>query len=363
MTDRKTFLNHKRRLRGIVDRDLFYLTKSASERPFVGRQGLYYFLLTRAGSYAMWGRYYLGQIPHPRWKTYISTPNPTLGQRYVRLSEDLKRYVRRCARFVNLFRKWSSDVRSREIKEEEDLLELKENVYNDKVLERDFIEQIKVDLSFKYPTMRDLISDVDWYSDKVSELIRKLEDLINEEKYVYRLSMVWMFYAKEIKENTPVPFAEFRVWVLTRNPTKYNGDMFRHELYKLTKIFFSINVAWHKELVYLGDVEGTPITAEIVGIEKEPLDKDEIEKNFASTGLPREEWKYDTFYRYACFFERKAGKKIPAKVRRLFRPEKKYVYKEYNEAKIRQLEGTPRIMEIVEKWEKWKREHKQGGGK
>jgi len=353
MTDRKTFLNHKRRLREIVDRDLFYLTKSASERPFVGRQGLYYFLLTRSGSYALWGRYYLGQIPHPRWKTYISTPNPTLGQRYVRLSEDLKRYVRRCARFVNLFRKWSSDVRSRDIKEEEDLLELKENVYNDKILERDFIEQIKVDLSFKYPMMRDLISDVDWYSDKVSELIRKLEDLINEEKYVYRLSMVWMFYTKEIKRYTPMPFAEFRVWLLTRNPRQYTKDQFSKELYRLTKIFWSINVAWHKKEIYLGDVDGNPISAQIIGIEVERLDPDEVESNFRTTGLPEDEWEYDRFYRYVCFFQKQAGLKIPSNVLRLFRPTDEYRYKEYNEAKIRMLEGSPKVREVVNKWEEW----------
>ena len=345
---REQFLNHKRRLRYIVDRNLFLLTKRANERPFVGRQGLYYFLLSRAGTYTFWGRYYLGEVPHPRWGTKIKEPNVRIGRRYLQVAEDLRSYTRRCARFIDLMRDHAVRVRSRELKEEDELFSLKEKVYDDKVAERDFVEEMKVALHIKYPMMRDLIEDMDWYAEKIDQEIKKLEQLINEEKGVYRISAVMMFYATEIKRYTPIPFAEFRVWTLTRNPNKYSKKKLVDALKRMIRLFDSVRIAFERGRAYAGDYEGNvvarkmdEISVEIVGFEMELIDEDEIVPTFMTTGLPRDEWKYDAVYRYACFFRNEREYKVPKETLRRFIPglDTKDVRIQYNEAKIRSIEG------------------------
>ena len=347
--NREEFLRHKRRLRYIVDRNLFLLTKRANERPFRGKQGLYYFLLSRAGTYTFWGRYYLGEVPHPRWGTYIETPNERLGNRYLSLANELRAYTRRCARFIDLFKRRAMDVRSRDIKTEEQLFRLKEIVYEDKVAERDFVEEIKLNLMFKYRMMKDLINDLDWYVEKIDEQVRKVEDLINEERGVFRLSAMLIFYAREIKKYTPIPFAEFRVWMLTHHPSRHSEKEFVGALMNLMNLFPTVKIAFERGSAYIGDEDGDilaskpeEITARIIGFEREIIDPDEVEENFRKTGLPRSEWKYDTIYRYVCFYKKEPKYRVPKGiVKRLFDKPKEKIHVQYNEARIRSLEGSP----------------------
>lgn len=82
---------------------------------------------------------------------------------------------------------------------------------------------------------------------------------------IFRISKVHMYYATEIKRETPTPFAELRVFVFTNNPEGWE-DGLDQALKRLEWIFFS-----------LGDsLKQNKITAEISGLEVEPVDKDEV---------------------------------------------------------------------------------------
>lgn len=346
---REEFLRHKRRLRYVVDRNLFLLTKHSGEKPFRGVQGLYYFLLSRAGTYTFWGRYYLGEVPHPRWGKYVENPDRRMGNMYLNIAKDLRRYIGICSQFVDLMKKRSLEVRSRKIKEEEQLFKLKEHVYDDKVAERDFVEEIKINFIFKYRVLHEFIDKLNWYVEKIDEQVKKIEDLINEERGVFRLSAMLIFYAREIKKYTPIPFAEFRVWMLTRNPSKHNEREFVEALMNLLNLFTTVKKAFDTGMAYVGDENGdvlakkpNEITVKIIGFEKEIIDPDEVEENFRKTGLPRSEWKYDTIYRYVCFYKKEPKYKIPKGIiKRLFDKPRDEIHMQYNEAKIRSIEGSP----------------------
>ncbi|MCD6413579.1 MAG: hypothetical protein J7L54_05495, partial [Elusimicrobia bacterium] len=122
----------------------------------------------------------------------------------------------------------------------------------------------------------------------------------------YRVSLVWMFYAKKPRRYTPDPFAEFRAFVVTRTPKKYPESVLKKVLLNLVKLFSSVERSWKNKLIYIGDARMNPLAEspeeaervnfEIFGYEVEKIDRDEVEATLNTTGLPRP--KIDRIYRY-----------------------------------------------------------------
>jgi len=165
-------------------------------------------------------------------------------------------------------------------------------------------------------------------------------------KVLYRTSLVRMYYATTPKSGrTPNPFLEMRAWIITDKPVPRAWlDRLDRELDWLEFVFKGPASMKFQQKRLNGEIvpvlirEGLwrltfskEIKYEIVGSEfNRPIDLDEAigrpgtglsEGNFASTGLPPEEWDFYTVYRYACFF----------------RPDGR-IKKEYNEAEIRRME-------------------------
>jgi len=129
-------------------------------------------------------------------------------------------------------------------------------------------------------------------------------------KRIYRLSMVWMFYKTEERRYTPDPFLELRAYCYTYNPKKWKWEQFNQTLFDMSRKlgtetesgkFYSIQYSWKAGNIYLGDIDGNEIKAEVVGLEKEWVDRDEVE-NDKEKGRLR--FGLDKIHRYACFFKK-----------------------------------------------------------
>jgi len=162
---------------------------------------------------------------------------------------------------------------------------------------------------------------------------------------VYRTSLVRMYYATRPTSRTPNPFLELRAWIITDKPVPKTWlNRLERELDWLSFVLKGpASMKFRQKLldgtireVYvergLWRIAFSPeIKYEIVGSEFNRLiDIDEAlgkpgtglrSGNFASTGLPPEEWNFYTVYRYACFFKPNGR-----------------IKKEYNEAEIRMME-------------------------
>lgn len=82
---------------------------------------------------------------------------------------------------------------------------------------------------------------------------------------VFRVSKVRMYYAEEIKGETPTPFAELRAVVFTMNPEGWEARLDK-ALDRLEWMFYTIEKS----------LNNRKITAKIVGLEVEPVDMDEV---------------------------------------------------------------------------------------
>jgi len=177
-------------------------------------------------------------------------------------------------------------------------------------------------------------------------------------KVLYRTSLVRMYYAKYPKtDRTPgpgKPFLETRAWIITDKPVpKIWLNRLERELEWLSFVLKGPASVKFKQKLLTGEIEtkyvvkkvklaySPNVKYEIAGSEfNREIDWDEAigrpgtglnEGNFASTGLPPDEWSFYTVYRYACFF--KANGQIKG---------------EYNEAEIRRME--PEAMNDYKVW-------------
>lgn len=109
---------------------------------------------------------------------------------------------------------------------------------------------------------------------------------------MYRNSLVRMYYS-EIGKDTPQPFAEFRVFTISKEPITTNiKNIFDYKLEKLEWIFSSIMTAILKRTIFW-QIEGEEIN--------EKIDNDEALMNLLTTGL--KEPMLDTVFRYARFIK------------------------------------------------------------
>jgi len=186
-----------------------------------------------------------------------------------------------------------------------------------------------------YLTLEDFEGVPEWLIKRLTRKPRKAKN--------YRISMVWMFYAKEIKRYTPDPFAEFRAFVVTKRPDLYKPTRFRKILFNLVNLFPSVMHSWRSKRIYLGDYVGNPISARIIGLEREIIEADEVRETFESTGL--EKSRRDEIYRYVAFFKKRRVR-ISVEVLKMFLPLKgrSAIYKDYNEKEIREIERSRRYM-------------------
>lgn len=110
----------------------------------------------------------------------------------------------------------------------------------------------------------------------------------------YRTSVVRMYYARVPGKDTEVPFAEFRTFVISKEPLLINPKLILDfQLEKLEWIFTSVMTSIIQAKIYW-QIEGEEID--------EKIDNDEALVNLASTGLTRGV-KYDTPYRYVRFIK------------------------------------------------------------
>jgi len=144
----------------------------------------------------------------------------------------------------------------------------------------------------------------------------------------YRTSLVRMYYAIMPKKATPEPFAEFRVYVITRykiGSRKAYTKMIR-VLNRLEYLFMSLREARGKgKIYYVYSIEGSEVNKNI--------DDDEALIDLAKTGL--EKPRYNEIYRFVKIMKMRAGF------------EKMQV--SYNEAMIREI-APPEI--AFEDWYK-----------
>ena len=189
----------------------------------------------------------------------------------------------------------------------------------------------RVVLERGYLTLEDFEGVPEWLIRRLTRKPRKVKR--------YRISMVWMFYAKEIKRYTPHPFAEFRAFVVTKRPDLYKPTRFRKILFSLVNLFPSVMHSWRSKRIYLGDESGEAISAKITGLEREVIESEEVREVFESTGL--ENPKMDEIYRYVAFFKKRPIR-IPAEILKKFIPifeqKSSVLGREYNEADIRRIE-------------------------
>ena len=292
---------------------------------------------------------------YTRAARYWETRNRALAGKYARLVELLRGERKIFKRYLREL----SDLSKEEITKE-NLHRIKKDLLRIKRRERNRIDKLRDYVLKEYPEKERFLNGLDWYFNLLSKAFERINWLIRVEAKPWRLSMVWMFYATDIKRYTPEPFAELRVFCITRYPERWRRWMFRGKLYELTKIFASIGYAWHQKQIYLGDEAGVPISAKIIGIERRQIDWDEAEATLESTGLPKREQKEETLYRYAAFFRKRKAEKVPEGVLRLVgfllkgsEETRPWIYKEYNERDIRNLERRPEVRERIERWMAW----------
>lgn len=130
---------------------------------------------------------------------------------------------------------------------------------------------------------------------------------------VYRYSYVRMFYSYEDanKGYTPSPFAEFRIFLISKNKifnSKKIFEVMKDGIEFMEWIFISMMVAVLQKKVYW----------EIMGKEEQYIDNDEAILDLNSTGIRYP--KPDQFYRYVRFIKQQGEDK------------------EFNEADIRKIE-------------------------
>jgi hypothetical protein len=142
----------------------------------------------------------------------------------------------------------------------------------------------------------------------------------------YRSLKARMFYAKIPVRRTPVPFCEFRVWIITERPIKFAEKYFDDILNKLEYTFISMRIAREKNTIYY--IEGRE--------ENVKVDRDEAMMYFARAGVKAE---FGKPYRQVHFWH-KAGEEVV-----------------YNESDIRNIEGTINYRDFSE----WLTEGKEEG--
>lgn len=142
---------------------------------------------------------------------------------------------------------------------------------------------------------------------------------------VFRTSLTRMYYAEEVKKETPEPFAEFRVFYYSR--TKPSDAKTKQIL--MTMNFAMDMIEWTFISMMIANLNET-LRWEIQGIEKGiEVDNDEAQEDLLTTGLDRPE--FDEFYRYVNFMKKTGNN-------------------EYNEHDIRGLEGqrmrSPKLSKV-----------------
>jgi hypothetical protein len=196
------------------------------------------------------------------------------------------------------------------------------------------------------------------------------------EKY-YRNSKVRMYYAKEVKRTgTPTPFAEFRVFMVTKIPMNLRilnreFDKKLDEMEFIFKTFAFAKAKGNLSFIELNETEMSTIRNRpeiqtfllsrgekakaaydyitITGKEENVLiDKDEAELTFFTTGLiqkdRRGKWiigaEYGEIYRYFALFDEMGD-----------------IDHDYNEFEIRQVHE-----DRIREYEEWKSEKMRSGG-
>lgn len=152
---------------------------------------------------------------------------------------------------------------------------------------------------------------------------------------IYRISLVYMYYAKPPTKKTPDPYAEVRTFVFKTHPlTRLELQTIKKGLRAITERtvrLFSIYDAllkdrtYHEEEMKMESIEGK-IVAEIHGFEVEEVDYDEVAEYFKSRGryeIPKV-IPFDVPFRYVRFYSLDGEVKA-----------------EYNEWDIREKEKEP----------------------
>ena len=197
--------------------------------------------------------------------------------------------------------------------------------------------------------------------------LKNLKKLIEElkGKKLYRSSLVRMYYAEKPKTQTPTPFLETRVFMITTRPINWNvwKPRMEKELDWLEFVFEGLRSQKFVQKKLNEEIKSRPVKKgrfvvpvgrperyvrySIVGEEvNRKIDIDEAvgkippergagitKGDFSTTGLPVSEWKFYTLFRYACFFKTNGD-----------------IKREYNEREIRILEGV-----TIEDYKKWLR--------
>lgn len=136
-----------------------------------------------------------------------------------------------------------------------------------------------------------------------------------------------MFYSKAVKgfekrEETPKPFCEFRVWMITGRKVKFPKRLFNAILNKLEYIFFSMRKAREQNAIYF--IEGKE--------ENVRIDRDEALYYLARTGVRKP--RFGEAYRQVHFWLVRRRERV------------------YNEADIRRIEGEVKPEPV---WRMWRR--------
>jgi hypothetical protein len=137
---------------------------------------------------------------------------------------------------------------------------------------------------------------------------------------MYRNMKLRMYYSKVNPEKTPLPFAEFRVFVITDKKSIIPEEFFDEILDKLEFIFQSVRISREQNAIYY--IEGVERNREI--------EKDEALEYFLRTGV---EVELGMPFRQVTFFD-KEGK----------------IKKNYNEAMIRDVEKVTFALSAFRDW-------------
>jgi len=131
--------------------------------------------------------------------------------------------------------------------------------------------------------------------------LRKARTRKKASKGLTRVSLVWMFYASEQKRNTPTPFAEFRIWLISDKKIPSSKTLKGYMLGLLRK-FPSVWFNWRNGTLNAVDSKENEPTfkMQIIGYEEEKIDADEAQENFKTTGYERGIIGY--VYNYVAFF-------------------------------------------------------------
>jgi len=217
--------------------------------------------------------------------------------------------------------------------------------------------------------------------DPIKNIINKLAEKTSKGKYLYRTSLVRMYYATRPKEKTPTPFLEMRAFVITDKPvpdfwlsrlekeldwlesfvlTGTSSKKFKDEIQAgLIKFINVPKGIWEAEV---GTITSR-MKYTIIGSEfNRKIDLDEAigpakitpedrvsAGNFRSTGLPPEEWNLYEIYRYVAFFKRDGGIKRDyneREIRTYLEPTAVKFYRFW----LRQMAQVPEFRESYMKW-------------